>query len=43
MKRKFCLNLRKRKVKTKMLLKITRVDEYEASVQLSGRARAVQI
>ena len=40
----FCLNLRNRNAKNKNLSKITILDQQqEPSVQLVGRARAVQI
>ena len=38
-----CLDLKKGKVKTKKLSKITMVDEQEPSVQSAGKVRTVQV
>ena len=42
-KENFCAKLKKRKLKTKKLLKITILDEQEPSVQSADRTKAVQV
>ena len=39
----YCLKLKKRKLKTKKLLKITILGEQEHSAQRADRAKAVQV
>ena len=39
----YCLKLKKGKLKTKTLLKITILDEQEPSVQSADRTKAVQV
>ena len=39
----YCLKLKKGKLKTKKLLKITILDEQEPSVQSADRTKAVQV
>ena len=39
----YCLKLKKEKLKTKKLLKITILDEQEPSVQSADRTKAVQV
>ena len=39
----YCSKLKKRKLKTKKLLKITILDEQEPSVQSADRTKAVQV